>query len=318
MRQPLAALCVASVLWGAAVSGTKYALSGFGPVTLLSVELVAAAILLWAALLIRGYRPPGSWWLPALLGLLEPALAYLSETFGLSLTSAVHGALITGLESALVVVLAALLLRESITPAAIVAVLVALGGLVVLAGAGEGHGTFAGDLFVAAGVLSASFYSIVAKRFEDGSDVLSLTAWQFTVAALVALTVTMVRWTAGSETPPGSVAPRYWVAAMLVGIGGFGVSFLLFNFVIAVVDAGWAAVVLNLIPVFGFLSAVIFLGEDVTVSDGIGAALVGASVLYFTVVDRRDARVDRPAATSPPRSAGEQDATPERMFGDHV
>jgi O-acetylserine/cysteine efflux transporter len=317
MRQSLAALCVASVLWGAAVSGTKYALGGFGPVTLLSVELVAAAVLLWAALLIRGYRPPRSWWLPVLLGLLEPALAYLSETLGLSLTSAVHGALITGLESALVVILAAAALRESITPSAIVAVLVALGGLVVLAGAGEGHGTFTGDLLVAAGVASASLYSIVAKRFEDGSDVLSLTAWQFTAAALVALTVTMLRWTAGAETPPMSVAPRFWVAAMLVGVGGFGVSFLLFNFVIGAVDAGWAAVVLNLIPVFGFLSAVIFLGEDVTVSDGAGAALVGASVLYFTIADRRTARVDLAASASPPPGSAE-DATPERMFGDHV
>jgi O-acetylserine/cysteine efflux transporter len=130
----------------------------------------------------------------------------------------------------------------------------------------------------------------VAKRFEDGSDVLSLTAWQFTAAAVVALTVTMVRWIAGSESPPLSVAPRFWVAAMLVGVGGFGLSFLLFNFVIGAVDAGWAAVVLNLIPVFGFLSAVVFLGEDVTVSDGGGAALVGASVLYFTIADRRDAR----------------------------
>jgi O-acetylserine/cysteine efflux transporter len=292
MRQPLAALCVASVLWGAAVSGTKYALGGFGPVTLLSIELVAAAIVLWAALLIRGYRPPKSWWLPALLGLLEPALAYLGDTFGLSLTSAVDGALITGLESALVVILAAMLLRESVTRSAIVAVLVALGGLVVLAGAGAGRGTLAGDLFVAGGVLSASLYTIVAKRFEDGSDVLSLTAWQFTVAALVAVTVTMVRWTAGSEAPPVSVAPRFWVAALLIGVGGFGISFLLFNFVIVRVDAGWAALVLNLIPVFGFLSAVIFLGEDVTASDAVGAVLVGASVLYFAIFDRRNASAD--------------------------
>ncbi len=65
------------MLWGGAVSGTKYALRGFGPGTLLSVELLAATVVLWAALLMRGYRPPGSWWLPALLGLLEPALAYL-------------------------------------------------------------------------------------------------------------------------------------------------------------------------------------------------------------------------------------------------
>jgi O-acetylserine/cysteine efflux transporter len=292
MRRPLLALLVASGLWGGAISGTKYGLRGFGPVTLLSVELVAATAVLWVALLVRGYRPPRRWWLPALLGLLEPALAYLGDTVGLSMTSAVNGALLNGLESALVVVLAALLLRESITPAAALAVTVAAGGLLVLAGAGGGRGSTAGDLFVAGGVLSASLYTIVAKRFGDDSDALSLTTWQFTVATLVTLGVSAAAWGTGSESLPAAVAPRFWLAAALVGVAGFGISFLLFNTVISRVDAGQAAVVLNLIPVFALLSAVMFLGEGVTRSDAIGAVLVGASVLYFTIADRREAASD--------------------------
>jgi hypothetical protein len=67
LRRPAVALTAAAGLWGAAVSGTKYALGGFDPLTLLSIELLAGAFVLWAALLLRGYRPPGSWWLPALL-----------------------------------------------------------------------------------------------------------------------------------------------------------------------------------------------------------------------------------------------------------
>ena len=289
MRRPAVALVVAAGLWGVAVSGTKYALGGFDPVTLLSIELLAGAVVLWAALLVRGYRPPGSWWLPALLGLLEPALAYLGDTFGLSLTSAVHGAVINGLESGLVVMLAAMLLRETVTRPAILAIVVALGGLVVLAGAGAGRGTAAGDLLVAGGVLSASLYTVVAKRFDDGSDALSLTAWQFTVAAAVSLLVTVVRWTAGSGTVTVFAPPRFWLAAVLVGVGGFGVSFLLFNMVIVRVDAGRAAVVLNLIPVFGVVSAVVFLGESVTSRDAFGTVLVGSSVLYFAIADHRAA-----------------------------
>src|SRR6202050_5824649 len=101
-RSPTVALLAAAGLWGVAVTGTKYALGGFDPVTLLSIELIAGAGVLWAALLIRGYRAPGSWGLPALRGLLEPALAYLGDTFGLSLTSAVPGAVINGLEIRLV------------------------------------------------------------------------------------------------------------------------------------------------------------------------------------------------------------------------
>jgi O-acetylserine/cysteine efflux transporter len=303
LRRPAVALVVAAGLWGAAVSGTKYALGGFDPVTLLSIELLAGAGVLWAALLVRGYRPPGSWWLPALLGLLEPALAYLGDTFGLSVTSAVHGAVINGLESGLVVLLAAVLLRETVTRSAILAIVLALGGLAVLAGAGAGAdgGTAAGDLLVAGGVLSASLYTIVAKRFEDGSDALSLTAWQFTVATLVSLLVTIARWTAGSGIGTVAAAPRFWLAAVLVGVGGFGISFLLFNKVIVQVDAGRAAVVLNLIPVFGVVSAVVFLGEGMTSRDVLGAVLVGSSVLYFAIADRRDAAAQ--ATGTEPRPA---------------
>src|ERR1700729_3668318 len=288
-RSPTVALLAAAGLWGVAVTGTKYALGGFDPVTLLSTELIAGAGVLWVALLIRGYRPPGSWWLPALLGLLEPALAYLGDTFGLSLTSAVHGAVINGLESALVVLLAAVLLRETVTRPALLAIVVGLGGLAVLAGVGTGAGggTAAGDLLVAGGVLSASLYTIVAKRFDDGSDALSLTAWQFTVATLVSLLVTIPRWTAGARTVPA--APRFWLIAALVGAGGFGASFLLFNTVIVQVDAGRAAILLNLIPVFGVVSAVIFLRESVTRRDALGGVLVGSSVLSFPLADRRGA-----------------------------
>jgi drug/metabolite transporter (DMT)-like permease len=291
LRRPAVALVVAAGLWGVAVSGTKYALGGFDPVTLLSIELLAGAGVLWVALLARGYRPPKSWWLPAVLGLLEPALAYLGDTFGLSLTSAVHGAVINGLESGLVVLLAAVLLRETVTRPAIFAIVVALGGLAVLAGVGTGtdSGTAAGDLLVAGGVLSASLYTIVAKRFDDGSDALSLTAWQFTVAALASLLVTIARWTAGSGVAAVSAAPRFWLVAVLVGAGGFGLSFLLFNMVIVQVDAGRAAVVLNLIPVFGVASAVLFLGEGMTGRDALGAALIGSSVLYFAIADHREA-----------------------------
>ncbi len=300
LRSPAVALLAAAGLWGVAVTGTKYALGGFDPVTLLSVELMAGAGVLWAALLIRGYRPPGSWWLPALLGLLEPALAYLGDTFGLSLTSAVHGAVINGLESALVVLLAAVLLRETITRPAIFAVVAALGGLAVLAGAGAGRSTAAGDLLVAGGVLSAALYTIAAKRFDDGSDALSLTAWQFTVAMLVSLLVTTARWTAGPGTVPA--APRFWLVAVLVGAGGFGASFLLFNMVIVQVDAGRAAVLLNLIPVFGVVSAVIFLREGMTSRDALGAVLVGSSVLYFAIADRREASAE--ASRTEPNAAG--------------
>ena len=296
-RRPLLALMVAAALWGGAVTGTKYALGGFDPATLLSIELSAATGALWAVLLIRGYRPPQTWRLPVLLGLLEPALAYLGDTAGLSRTTAVDGSILSGLEPALVIVLAAFLLGEIVTRPSILAVLLALGGLAVLAGAGHSHSASIGDLYVAGGILSASLYTIAAKRYEDGSDTLSLTTWQFSVAWMLSLPIAILTWSTARGHPLVAPAPRYWLAAVGVGIGGFAVSFLLYNTVITRVDAGWAAVVLNLIPVFGLLGAVLFLGEKPTGTTTIGAILIGTSVVYFTISDRRGARGTVPPFT---------------------
>ena len=296
---PLAALLLASALWGGAIAGTKYALRAFDPVTLLSVELVAATAALWVVLLIRGYRPPPSWPVAVLLGLLEPALAYLGDTFGLSLTSAADGAVISGLESALVLILAALVLGEAISRAAVLAIALGLSGLVVLT-SGGGRSTAAGDLLIAGGLLSASLYSVVAKRFAGDGDALPLTTWQFTAATAVALAVAAAHWAASPGSLPAAVAPRYWLAACAVGVGGFGLSFLIYNNVIAAADIGWAAIVLNLIPAFGLLSSVIFLGEDPTRTATIGACLIGGSVIYFTISDSRGSQPD-PSADSPER-----------------
>jgi hypothetical protein len=63
------------------------------------------------------------------------------------------------------------------------------------------------------------------------------------------------------------------------------------NKVIPTVDVGWAAIVLNLIPAFGLLSSVIFLGQDPARTGTIGACLIGGSVIYFTIPDSQGTRL---------------------------
>ena len=156
LRQPTLALVLAAALWGGAVSGDEVRPARFRlSRRCSSIELVAATAALWAVMLARGYRPPPSWRAAVLLGLLEPALAYLGDAVGLSRTSAVDGSIISGLESALVVILAVALLREAITRPAILAVALALGGVAMLADAG-GQRAAIGDLCIAGGMLSAS------------------------------------------------------------------------------------------------------------------------------------------------------------------
>jgi drug/metabolite transporter (DMT)-like permease len=286
-RHPVPALILASAMWGGAVSAVKFALGGFDALTLLTIELLAATTVLWATLIAGGYRPPRSWTVAVVLGVLEPGLSYLLEATGLTQTGAVDGSLITGLEPALVVLLAALLLREAIGISAVMAVLVGLGGVALIVDSG-GASSAIGDLLLAAGVLAASLYSIVAKRFDDDSDALAVTVGQFTAASILCTSILAGRTAMTGTLPDLTAASGYWIVAVGVGVLGFGATFLIYNLVLFTCEAGWTAVVLSLIPVFGLLAAVGVLGERLSPRSALGALLLGGSVGGFCVLERRD------------------------------
>jgi O-acetylserine/cysteine efflux transporter len=301
-RHPIAALTLASAGWGGAVSAVKFALGGFDALTLLEIELLAATTVLWVALIAGGYRPPRSWAVAAVLGVLEPGLAYLLEATGLTRTGAVDGSLISGLEPGLVVLLAAVLLREAIGVSAVLAVLVGLGGVGLIMDGGGTSSTI-GDLLLAAGVLSMGLYSIVAKRFDDDSDALAVTVGQFTAASVLCTSILVGRCAVTGSTPDLAAGAVYWLVAIAVGVVGFGMSFLIYNRVLSTCDAGWTAIVLNLIPVFGLISAVSLLGERLSLRASLGAVLLGGSVATFCVLEQREAE-SAEVPVSPPASPG--------------
>ena len=289
-RLPLAALIIASLFWGTAVSVTKYALRGFGPVTLLAISLIAGTAVLWTIVILRGHRPPPPWRRVVLLGLFEPALAYAGDLLGLARTSAANGALLSGLESVFVVLLAAVFLRERITGRIAAALALALAGAAALEGTGSFTGAGLGDLLVLAGVLSAAAYTIVARGMGDESDPLTVTACQFTTATILVLPAVTFVWAMHVETMPSHVAAKFWFAAIFVGVIGYAASFVLYNYAIARVRAAPASIIVNLIPVFGLASAVGWLGDSLTVARVLGAILIGLSVTIFTATELAEAR----------------------------
>jgi drug/metabolite transporter (DMT)-like permease len=158
-------------------------------------------------------------------------------------------------------------------------------------------------------VLAASLYSIVAKRFDDDSDALAVTVGQFTAASVLCTSILAGRTAVTGAMPDLTASSGYWVVAVAVGVLGFGASFLIYNRVLFTCEAGWTAIVLNLIPVFGLLAAVGILGERLSPRSGLGALLFGGSVGAFCALERRDEAVEPvepvPASTpTPPLAAG--------------
>ncbi len=152
-----------------------------------------------------------------MLGLLEPALAYVAETFGLDRTSAANASLIFGLESTLVVILAAIFLHERITAPLGLSVVAGLLGLAAVEGIATLSAPRPGDGLILAGAVSAALYTIIARGSGQESDPLGLTAHQFAFATLLIVPVALSAWAGGDEAVPTQVAPRFWLVAVLVG-----------------------------------------------------------------------------------------------------
>jgi drug/metabolite transporter (DMT)-like permease len=279
-------LVLSALLFGGATPLAVYALRALTAFDLLAIEIGTATIALWLALALFGPRRRSSRWRTyALLGLLEPALSYVLYNLGLARTSAVHGALLEALDALFVVLLAALLLGERLRRSIALALGLGLLGAVLVglsqAPGGPDPSTRLGDGLVVLGILAAAFYSIAVRRFGGQDPALTVTAYQFLAAAVAVSPLVAASWLAqGSGLPRAT--PAHLGAALGSGLLGTAGAYLLFNIGISRVPAGRAALVFNLVPVFGTVAAVVGLGERLQGVELAGGALILVSLFVLS------------------------------------
>jgi drug/metabolite transporter (DMT)-like permease len=288
-RRSLLMLAVAALGWGCSTTLSAFALRQIGPTDLLAVELVAGGMVIWAVALTRarpGLATP-DWKVFAVLGLCEPGLTYLLANEGLRRDSAATAALLFATEAVIVVPLAAVFLAERVSAGVLRALGIGLvGALVIGSGAGTGRDTVLGHLLILASALAAASYALLARRISHRSPALVVTTHQLLAATAVALPFAIVSHAVTHSGPP-SADLSHWAAAIAAGLVGVALPFLLYNQAIVVVRATIAAGILNLVPLAGFVTAVVFLGDAPTPLDMIGGGLI---LLSAALLGRSEAR----------------------------
>lgn len=282
----LGALVVASACWASANLFAKAGLATLPPMTFLAIQLAAATAVLWVALLVRGYSRPARMGLIATMGVLEPAIAYAAVNLGLTLTSASDASLLAGTETVFVVLLAWILLGQRPSARTLGAVALAVAGVMVISGSAPSTDALVGNALILLGALSAAGYVIVASRVAPGSDALTVTAHQFLFGAVASAPFVAVQWSLDGTVVPAAVPVTAWLWAMLAGIVGLALSFLLYNYALANVSSTTAGLSLTLIPVFGVLGAVLFLAEPLRLVQLAGAASILLGLIAYSTATR--------------------------------
>jgi drug/metabolite transporter (DMT)-like permease len=279
-RGGVLALVAAAACWGSTVVMLRYASRGLGIFALTGIEVSAAALVLAALLLVRRQRLPRPSARLVLGGVLEPGLAYVLINAGITRTSAAHAALLVGTESVFVVLLAAAISRRRPAISTLVGLGFATCGAALLAESGSNAATPTGDLLVLVGVLAAAAYVVTVRPISGDVDPLAMTSYQFFVGWLVTVPLLAIGSATGVVDPLGTISANYALVAAASGVVGSTLAFGLYNWALSRTSAALAGTSLTLIPVFGLLFAVIFLGDPLTARTLIaaGAVLIGLAL----------------------------------------
>ncbi|MCI0752496.1 DMT family transporter [Teichococcus vastitatis] len=220
------------------------------------------------------------WPLMLLLGLLGIAVFSTFVYLGLRSTTAVNGALLQSVIPLAILACSFLVFGEAPRPRQLLGLALSLAGVVCIASHGSledllGLRLRAGDLWIMGAVLAYAIYS-ACLRLRPRVHPLSF-LFCAVAASLLALLPAWLWEAAARPLPPLG-------AATLLSVGYLAVfpsllSYLFFNRGVELIGANRAGQFIHLLPVFGSLMAVVFLGEALELFHLAGLALIGGGIL---------------------------------------
>jgi drug/metabolite transporter (DMT)-like permease len=285
----LARLVALAALWGASYLFMRYAVPSMGPVLMIEVRVALAGTALAAFVLGTG----GSigwkrhWRAYLFVGAVGVAAPFTLIAQALTVIDASTGAILNSLAPLFASVVAAVWIRDPLTPAKMAGIALCLAGTIVLVGwtptPVSAHELFAASLMVAATALYG--YTIVFTKVKLAqANPLATAAGTLLMAAAAMLPFTPV------SRDLAAIPAGAWLATAGLALLSTAVAFILYYRLIADIGPVKAITVTLLIPVFGMIWGVLLLGEPLTAGRIAGCAIILAGCSLILGLARLPAR----------------------------
>ncbi|GAA2142462.1 DMT family transporter [Nocardioides koreensis] len=293
----VAVLVAAAACWGVGTVVSKQVVDDVAPLTLLPLQLAASCAFLLAVATVR--REPLTWSPPvrrlAALGVLNPGLAYALGLIGLTTITASMYVLLWATEPVVILLLAALVLREHIPSALVGAVTVAVLGVLLVVFRPGAAGDAVGITLTLVSVSFCALYTVLTRRLLlDDSSLGVVLAQQAAALVFAIVLVTLVGVAGGTGWNLDGLGAATWAGAAVSGVLYYGLGFWFYVTGLRLVPASYAGAFLPLIPVFG-VAAGYLVGERLAAQQWLGAAAVVAATVVIALRpgrgERRDSRL---------------------------
>ena len=305
----------AAAIWGGMYVVSKAVMEVIPPFSLITLRLVLGILVLFGVLLVRRIRKtplsrsPASpdagdnqlSWSPASrdagsgekilgttrvqfwqvfgVGFVGYGISIGFQFVGTKLSTAANGSLVTSATPAFVLLFAALILGEKITPRRLLALVVAsLGVLAVIdpRTAQLSPTLFWGNLSLVAAALTWALYSVLIRKMTRNIDVLSTSLIAFLGGLPVS--IPLGAW----EITTQGTGPIGWGVVggvLFLGIISTALAMYLWNTAFASLEAGVASLTFFAQPVVGTILGAVFLEDKITPLFILGGVLIGIGLL---------------------------------------
>ena len=270
-------LVVTFILWGSLYVASKFVLNRLPVFTVSFFRFFIAGTTLF--LFLQRRRLPKiekqDYKYVALIGIVGYFIGLGAQLLGTQLAGATVASLVNSLNPITILFAAAVILGEKLTWQKIVGVIVALAGVYLIIGGGEG-GTIWGVMCSLFSVVTWSIVSVVIRKITQKYDPLQITTYGLLIAAACNLPFAV----ADTAMLRGiSIDFQIILSLLYMGIVCSGLAHYLWNKSLSRLPAGTCSLLYPVQPVTSVLLGVLFLHEIVT-----GKTVIGGLLIIFGIV----------------------------------
>ena len=202
-----------------------------------------------------------------LLGILQPALYFVLENYGIMYTTTSFTGLMSSVNPVFTAILGALLLKERPNMKQWVCIVISIIGVMIVSMGGTGgQNTVAGCVCLLAAYFIGSFYSLLVRHISDEFTPFEMTYMMFTVGFAFFTGWAFVM--NGSETVTRAAAAlansEFIIAILYLGVLSSVVAYFLANYSLARLPVARQTVFTNMATIVSVLAGVIFMKDTFT------------------------------------------------------
>ena len=285
LLRPSARLIYPLIILGQLIAGgtfpiAKIAVSSIEPFTLALLRFGIASVAMLLIIVATGRVRKierGDWLRFIMIGLLAVPLNQLLFLYGLKFTTAGRSALYYGATPIFVFLMAILYLNEKVTPLKIIGIAASFAGVaVILRGGRMDEGMLFGDFLVILAVIAWAAYTVFGKSLLRKYGSLTVTAYALIIGTLAYLPIGIIP---AIRFDYSQVPDAAWLSLLYIATMTSVVSYSIWYWALARMEASKLAIFQNLQPVFAAILSMLVVSETFGFDFYLGGALVIGGVL---------------------------------------